>query len=145
MPQAKPPRKKASAPRVKKGGYDAAADRLARAAKALKVTVPGTDVEPFAVALANIPSSVRRRIRAETGKPLEAHTAEDAGLDTYVLLWWVSRLVDGENIALILADDEWSDRCAGIRVGDLETEWITLHDGSDQEADPAGEAPGQPD
>ena len=35
MPQAKPPRKKASAPRVKKGGYDAAADRLARAAKAL--------------------------------------------------------------------------------------------------------------
>ena len=138
-------RKKARAPKPKPGGYDAAAERLMRAAKALKVTVPGTDVEPFSVALANIPGPVRRRVRQETGKPLETHTQEEAGLDTYVLLWWVSRLVAGEDIALILAEDEWSDRCAGMRVGDLETEWITLHDGSDQEADPAGEAPGQPD
>jgi len=139
------PRKKASAPRVKKGGYDAAAERLARASKALKVTVPGTDVEPFAVPLANIPGSVRRRIRAETGKPLEAHTTDEAGLDTYVMLWWISRLVDGENVALAFAEAEWGDRCAGIRLGDLETEWVDVHDGTDPEADPAGEAPGQPD
>ena len=107
--------------------------------------------QPASVAIAGIAETAYYKRgaadRSEFQLTVEAilAAAEDAGLDTYVLLWWVSRLVDGENIALILADDEWSDRCAGIRVGDLETEWITLHDGSDPEADPAGEAPGQPD
>ncbi len=135
----------AKAPKPKEGGYDAAKERLARAAQALKVTVPGTDVEPFAVALSNLPGPVRRRVRSETGRSIEGLSGDEPGIDTYVLLWWVSRLVGGEDVALVFAEDEWSDRCAGIRIGDLETEWITLHDGSTEGADPVGEASGQPD
>lgn len=138
------PRKKARAPRPKQGGHEAAAERLKRASRALKVTVPGTDIEPFAVALANIPTPVRRRVRAETGRPIEAQVSDAAGLDTYVLLWWVSRLIDGEDVTQAASDAEWDERCAGIRFTDVEDEWITLHDGSNPEADPVGEASGQP-
>lgn len=134
----------AKAPKPKKGGYDAAKERLARASQALKVTVPGTDIAPFAVALANVPAGIRRRIRIETGSPLEAHTSDEAGIDTYVLLWWVSRLVNGDTLLLTQAEEQWTERAGGIRLGDLETEFITVHDGSDEGADPSGEAPGQP-
>lgn len=135
----------AKAPKPKKGGHDAAKERLARASQALKVTVPGTDLEPFAVPLANLPGLVRRRVRAETGRSIEGLSAEEPGIDIYVLFWWVSRLLAGEDIAFVVAEDDWGDRCAGIRLGDLETEWVTLHDGSDEGADPVGETQGQPD
>lgn len=140
-------KKKASAPRPKKGGYDAAAERLKRASQALKVTVPGTDVEPFAVCLSNIPGWVRRQVRKQAEFPIEDLTngTHRTGLDTYVMLWWISRIIDGELITLVAVEAEWDERCAGIRLGDLETEEITVHDGGDEDADPVGETPGQPD
>ena len=148
------PKKKASAPRPKKGGHDAAAERVRRAGMILKVTVPGTDVEPFGVAMNNIPGRVRERVRSETGRSFEAMTSGDIGIDTYSFLWWVSRVVAGETVrvsegvalplSLAAVRDEWDEKCAGIRIGDLETEVVQAHDGSGPEAVPVGEAPGQP-
>lgn len=148
-------KKKARAPRPKQGGHDAARERLIRANQALKVTVPGTDLEPFAVPLTNIPGRVRKRVRAETNHSFETMTSGEVGIDTYVFLWWVSRIIDGETVplpnggalplSLAAVEDEWDERCAGIRLSDLDTELIQVHDGSDEEADPVGEAQGQPD
>ena len=148
-------KKKARAPRPKQGGHDAARDRLIRAGLVLKITVPGTELEPFGVAINNLPGWIRERVRSETNHSFEVMTSGDPGVDTYAFLWWVSRIADGETVpfpgggalplSLAAVRDEWDEKCAGIRIGDIKTELIQAHDGSDPEADPVGETQGQPD
>jgi hypothetical protein len=143
------PKKKAQAPAPKVGGYDAAKERLVRASALFVVTVDGTDVE-FSLPMDNMPNALLRRVRDETGHSLDWHR-NNAGVETFALLWWLSRLVEGEgmeiggrSIPLTLAqvDAEWSARCAGVAMRDINTKWVTAHD--DPEGDPLGETEGQP-
>ena len=106
------------------------AARLAKATRLLYVRAKGTDVEFTMPLVENLPISLRRKIHQATGKSIDA-----LGIDAVhqaACLWWVSRLHGGEDVALADVEAEWDERCAGVGLSDLVTQFI---DGDDLTGD----------
>lgn len=104
---------------------DALVERLARAQTVLRVTVGGgTDLTFDAPLFENLPIAFRRRVKLVTGQGIS-----DLGIDRLhqmVCLWWVSRFYAGEDVSLADVEEEWDERCKGVRLGDITTEMVNL-------------------
>lgn len=114
------PPKKAKAPAVKSGGHEAARERRAAAKNVRRVTAPDVCDLDFFVALNSVSMGTRRRVRVESGQPLELFLfAGGIGIDTYAHLWWVSRLEAGEDVSLTAAESEWDERYGTVQIVDI--------------------------
>lgn len=111
----------ATAPKVKKGGHDAARQRREAAQKVLKVTLP--DDYSFTIAPNNVPTLIRWEVADQLGRSLE-DIGDQPGVHTYAALWWVSRLVSGERISWAAAAVEWDERWPGLTIGELSTKVV---------------------
>ncbi len=118
----------------------APAARLARAQMLLHVRVRGTDVEFDVVPIENLPIAFRRRAAKVAGAPLP-ELAVDA-VHGFAVMWWWTRLYGGEDVTLGEVEAEWDERCKGVRVANIDTEWIggvtPLGEDDDDEASPEG-------
>ena len=116
------------------------AARLARAQMLLHVRVQGTDVEFDVVPIENLPISFRRKAARIAGAPLPELAVD--GVHGYAVMWWWTRLLAGEDVSLGEVEAEWDERCKGVRLGNIETEWVggvePLSDEDDDEASPEG-------
>ena len=128
------PPKKASAPRPKVGGQQAAVDRKERARQHQVVTVGDTGVT-FRYNLAALPIRIRSYVRDQTGKSCEELLGLGVGrvqVDSYCDLWWISRLAAGEIVQATEAHPvphlisraevqaEWDDKCIGVVLDDID-------------------------
>lgn len=116
------------------------AARLARAQMLLHVRPQGTDVEFDVVPIENLPIAFRRRAAKIAGAPLP-ELAVDA-VHGFAVMWWWTRLYGGEDVTLGEVEAEWDERCKGVRVANIDTEWIggvnPLGEDDDDEASPEG-------
>jgi hypothetical protein len=115
----------ATAPKVKKGGHEAAKSRKAKAREVYRITVHGTDVS-FTFARNNIPIRVRGVVRDLFGMSLEQWLFGRGAVDvqTYADIWWISRLADGEHVTRDEVHAEWDERCPGATKDDIEDRLI---------------------
>lgn len=123
MAQAKRPKKQKE--------DDARTLRLIRAQQLLKVTPQGTDVS-FLFPANNIPMAIHRKVKSQTGKTIDALAG---GLHGFVVFWWVTRLIGGEDVTLPQVEADWDEQCAGTTLATSSTEWVTA-DALAEDADP---------
>jgi hypothetical protein len=130
----------ASAPKVKKGGHEAAKSRKAKAREVYRISVADTDVS-FTHAPNNVPIRVRSLVRDLFGMSLDQWLFGRGAVDvqTYADIWWISRLSAGENVTRDEVHDEWDERCPGVTKHDIDDHQIAGvdEDGNvfDEEAD----------
>lgn len=127
-----PPKKKATAPKPKVGGYDAAKERQERAKQTFRVTVKDSDIS-FTYRPYGIPIRVRAFVREHVGMTLDQMLFATGTLDvqTMVDMWWISRLCDGDTggngkpITRAVVQDEFDELCPGAIYDDFVQEDIT--------------------
>lgn len=112
-------RKKAQAPRPKKGGYEAAAEADAAAQQILTITITREVTvgkhgrvlpESHTLAVGIMPMRERIICRKATGLPFEAYwsTADAIAIDSVMVLWWLARRANGEaTLTFDAAAAEW--------------------------------------
>lgn len=115
----------ASAPKVKKGGYDAAAKRAERARETYRIGVKDSDLS-FEFQPYNVPVSVRAAVRDQTGKSIEVLLFAPEGFDvaTYCDMWWIARMAGGEDVSRAQVQAEWDERVPGVTREDITDEKV---------------------
>lgn len=124
--------KKAKAPRPKPDTADERAEKIAEAKRVNRVTVGDTGVT-FRWSFASLSIRTRALVRDLTGMSVEQFISGRGRtqVDTYADLWWIVRLDAGEQergesglelgpIRRSTVHDEWSERCAGVLLSEIE-------------------------
>ncbi len=114
-------KQKARAPRPKKETPDERAALAERQKQWCEVTLGDTGVS-FRYNLDMVPVRIRRRIADETrGQSPEGIVYGVARLTTltYADVWWISRLVDGEDVTRDAVHDEWDEKFPTIVLADI--------------------------
>lgn len=120
------PPKKATAPKPKQGGYEAAAERHERAAKTLRIELPDSEFS-FVYRPYGIPVRVRGHVRDVTGKTVDVllYGADGTDVSLFADAWWVSRLcadevgADGRPVSRAAVQAEFDELCAGAVAADF--------------------------
>lgn len=118
----------AKAPKPKAGGYEAAKKRRESAKQTFRIsTDPEVSDLDFTTSLSSFPVRVRRRVKQETGEPIELHLFAHGQFDlsTYCSLWWINRLVNGETLSLADAEIEWDERYGHLLLADIVDEEVS--------------------
>lgn len=132
-----PPKKTASAPKPKQGGYDALKERQERAKQTWRVSFKDTEIS-FVWRPYGVPIRIRGYVADVTGKTLDILLNGTTGVDVaqYVDMWWISRLIageagaDGRPISRIAVQEEFDQLCPGASLRDVIEEDISdeVHD-----------------
>lgn len=79
-----------------------------RARRTITLTMRG---ESHTFAPGNVPMHHRLILRRTTGFPLESFLDDERiGMDSYMVLWWLARRLDGEpNLRLAEVEEDWPD------------------------------------
>lgn len=122
-------------------GVSRRAEAIDAAKQIMRITIRG---ETRDVAIGNLPMRIKNRVRKQCdGLPLSAFWAGEAVIDedSLKVLWWVARMVNGENaLTLQAVDDEWF---VGLGADDIDVR--LLGDEDEQRTDDETNDPGDDD
>lgn len=122
----------ATAPKPKKGGHDAAKERMERAKKAYRITLADGDLT-FVYRPFGIPTYVRSHVRDVTGMAVDQLLWERGAFDVQTIAdyWWIARLAAGEvggdlrPITRRQVQDELDERAPGAIYSDFQQDDIS--------------------
>lgn len=107
-------------------------DAVDAAKKVMRITIRDTTLD---VAIGNLPFKVKNRVRKQCdGLPLSAYWGGEAVIDedSLKVLWWVARIMNGENaLTLDAVIDTWP---ADLGPDDIDVELVDPDD-EDQDDD----------
>jgi hypothetical protein len=115
-------------------GVSRRAEAVDAAKQITRITVKG---ETLDVAIGNLPMTIKNRVRKQCdGLPLSAFWSSSSSIDedSLIVLWWVARMVNGENaLTLQAVEESWPD---DLTADDLAMEVVNVDDIKDGEDSP---------